>query len=66
MKKTNLFKIYLISAFVCLGTLSVKAQCPGGQVEVTLDVTTDTYGYETIFLRLMRYQRSLASLTLAL
>ncbi|MFB0924820.1 MAG: hypothetical protein QMB65_06010, partial [Vicingaceae bacterium] len=47
MKKSNFIKTISTALLVCVGALSVNAQCLAGEIEVALDVTTDTYGYET-------------------
>lgn len=39
-------KNYLIAGVFALSMTSVNAQCPGGQSEVTIDISTDAYGYE--------------------
>ncbi len=36
----------LILALIGLNSLGIKAQCPAGQLEVRIDVTTDQWGYE--------------------
>jgi hypothetical protein len=34
-------------AALCCSPLVLRAQCGAGEVEVTIEVTTDDYGYET-------------------
>ncbi len=48
MKKiTNLFSKVVLTVLAFFGLNSAaNAQCPGGQVEVSIDVTTDAWGYE--------------------
>jgi len=43
MKKIYMF---VFAAGSILGTSTANAQCPAGQVNVTVDVTTDQWGYE--------------------
>lgn len=38
-------KILIIATLLAISNSS-KAQCPAGQVQVTIDITTDAYGYE--------------------
>jgi hypothetical protein len=47
MKKSNFIKTISTALLVCVGSLSVNAQCNTGEVEVTMDVAPDQYGYET-------------------
>ena len=44
--KQKLQFLMTVIATVMFGSISM-AQCPGGQMNVTVDVTTDTWGYET-------------------
>lgn len=37
---------YATALFAVIGANNVSAQCPGGQANVTIDVTTDSWGYE--------------------
>jgi hypothetical protein len=48
--KLNMKKFRLLTGIIslsCLTSISeIQAQCPGGQLEVSLQVVTDSYGYE--------------------
>lgn len=50
MHKTNInmkrIFTYATALFAVIGANNVSAQCPGGQANVTIDVTTDGWGYE--------------------
>ena len=39
-------RITLLIGIICCSLSYTNAQCPGGQVEVTIDVAVDQYGYE--------------------
>ncbi len=41
------FKSLLLTAVCAVATSNLFAQCPAGEVEITIDVHTDDYGYET-------------------
>lgn len=48
LKQLRMKKIYkfAFAAVALMGASSANAQCPGGQVNVTVDVATDNWGYE--------------------
>lgn len=46
MKKTLFYATTLLALF---GAKTATAQCPGGQANVTIDVTTDSWGYEAFW-----------------
>ena len=39
-------RIALLIGIICSSLSYTNAQCPGGQIEVTIDVAVDAYGYE--------------------
>ena len=41
-----MFRTTLLLLTTCLFFVQVSAQCPAGEVEVTIDISTDQYGYE--------------------